>query len=207
MPFLSYPYELPPMQYAYDALEPYISAEIMHYHYDKHFNAYIANLNKALVPYPELQRLNLNQLLTNPWLPAEAYLPIMRNAGGVYNHSMYFSLLAPHSELKHEPTGYLAELIDASFGSFENFKARFTSLALSVFGSGWAFLVLTPDNELKALTLKNQETPLSYNLKPVTFFDVWEHAYYLQYKNDRAEYIKALWNIVVFPEIEQPSFG
>lgn len=208
MPFFTYPYELPPMKYAYDALEPYINAEVMHYHYDKHFNAYITNLNKALAPYPELQKLKLNQLLRNPGLlPAEAYLPIMRNAGGVYNHSMYFNFFAPPTKAKHEPAGYLAELIDDSFGSFENFKARFTSLALSVFGSGWAFLALTPDNELKALSLKNQETPLSYNLRPIMFFDVWEHAYYLQYKNDRAEYVKALWNIVVFPDIEQPAFG
>ncbi|GHU81104.1 superoxide dismutase [Clostridia bacterium] len=202
MPLDTYPYELPALPYAYDALEPYIDTETMHYHHDKHFASYIAGLNQALEPCPRLQSLTLEELLKNPFsLPYKAYTAIMHNGGGVYNHSLYFSGLSPAAGGGHEPKGKLSRMIEASFGSFEDFRKAFTAQALAVFGSGWTVLALTPAQTLEIVSLKNQDTMLATGKRPLLYVDVWEHAYYLKYKNLRADYLKAIWNVLVFPEI------
>lgn len=204
MPYNTYPYELPPLPYAYDALEPYIDAETMYYHHDKHFQTYIDNLNQALEPYPQLQEMSLTQLLMNEdKLPKEAAKKIMDNGGGVYNHTFFFYSLAPASSGNHYPTGRLLELINQKYGSFGAFKDQFSQKAKDVFGSGWTYLVLDEQQNLDIMNLANQDTPLSVNAIPVIMFDVWEHAYYLKYKNDRADYIKQIWNVIVFPMIDQ----
>lgn len=194
-----YPFELPPLPYPYEALEPYIDRETMHLHHDKHFKAYIDNLNKALKPYPQLQSLPLIKLLSMPWnLPDEVEIDIMRSAGGTYNHSVYFEKIAPPGE-KNIPSGKLLKDINNTFGSFEKFKDIFSQNARSVFGSGYTFLVRTKRGTLKIVNTANQNTPIAIG-QPVLAFDVWEHAYYLKYKNVRADYISNLWNIAVFEE-------
>ena len=197
----TYPFSLPVLPYPYNALEPYIDEETMHYHHDKHFQTYITNLNKALEPYPKLHGLTLEQLLRNSrYLPRDAYETILRNAGGTYNHDLFFSHLGPAEEQPEVPGERLGKLIDQTFGSFQAFKEKFTAEALSVFGSGWACLALTPRGKLQIMTLHNQDTSLSQNAVPLILFDVWEHAYYLKYKNDRTEYVNNLWNVVRYPE-------
>ena len=195
----TYPFALPELPYPYDALEPYIDQETMHYHYDKHFQTYITNLNKALAPYPKLHGLTLEQLLRNSrYLPRDAYEAIMRNAGGTYNHFLFFRNLGPAGETPAVPDEQLGNLINQTFGSFDAFKQRFNETALAVFGSGWACLAMTPRGKLQIMTLHNQDTSLSQNAVPLVLFDVWEHAYYLKYKNDRASYSNNLWNVVRF---------
>ncbi|MCI8360824.1 MAG: superoxide dismutase [Clostridiales bacterium] len=202
MPFHTYPYELPPLPYAYDALEPYIDAETMRYHHDKHFQTYIEGLNKALAPYPHLQKCRLEELLSAPArLPDPARCAILRNGGGVYNHSRFFRGMAPAQEDGHRPEGGLAQLIDQTFTSFDHFKEVFSQAALEVFGSGWAVLALTPRGKLKIVQLRNQETTLPAGALPLLYIDVWEHAYYLKYKNLRAEYVKNIWNVLAFPAL------
>ena len=195
---LSYPYTLPPLPYDYDALEPYIDADIMHYHHDKHFQTYINNLNDALESYPQLQSMSLSQLLSNPAaIPPAIRDKVMNNGGGVYNHDLFFRGLAPASEPVHIPEGKLADNISQTFGSFESFKKTFSQQALSVFGSGWTALCFDKNCCLKIINLKNQETSLMYGMETIMLLDVWEHAYYLQYKNDRKNYVENSWNVLI----------
>ena len=195
----TYPFELPPLPYAYNALEPYIDEETMHYHHDKHYATYIKNLNAALEPYPRLQCLPLEQLLRmGNDLPPESRTTILNNGGGVYNHTLFFNGLAPASEDVHMPEGDLHTAIEGFFGSFEHFKEEFSKSAAEVFGSGWTALTSDDRGTLSIQNLKNQDTLLSFNLEVVFLFDVWEHAYYLKYQNLRADYIKGLWNVIRF---------
>ena len=196
--FGTYPFQQPPLAYPYDAFEPYIDEETMHYHYDKHFAAYIKNLNDALEPYPNLHDMRLEQLLCSEELPEEAQEAILNNAGGVYNHTLFFSLLAPASEDVHEPDGVLLEAIEGFFGSFDEFKEEFSKEAKSVFGSGWTVLVSDSEGNLDIRNVANQDVLFCEGLEPVILFDVWEHAYYLKYKNDRADYVDNLWNVIRF---------
>ena len=194
-----YPFILPPLPYAYDALEPFIDTETMHYHHDKHFQTYITNLNKALASNPKLQDRTLKELLYHPEaLPAKDRTAILNNAGGVYNHFLFFNGLAPADEDNHEPKCRLIGIIDNTFGSFNKFKKLFSQLALQVFGSGWTCLVLTPEGVPKIVNLKNQDV-VNEGDQVIILFDVWEHAYYLKYKNLRADYVDNLWNIIRFP--------
>lgn len=208
----TYPFKLPPLKYSYDALEPYIDSETMYYHHDKHFQTYIDNLNNVLKRYPALQRLTLKQLLRGNFsLSYEDRVTLHNNAGGVYNHDLFFNGLSPKgnglyanslSSLNsntHLPQGELLAKINCTFGSFENFKEEFNKEALSVFGSGWTVLAIDNANRLKIVTLKNQDTVVPKNLEPLILIDVWEHAYYLKYKNLRAEYLNAIWNVIDFP--------
>jgi len=196
-----FPYVLPPLPYEYDALEPFIDAETMHYHHDKHFKTYIDNLNKALEPYPPLYKLSLFELLRRPSvIPERARATVLKNGGGVYNHSLFFQKLAPAGEGAHEPSGRLATMIDRHFGGFDAFREAFSQKALAVFGSGWTYLLLTPRGKLKIESFANQDTPVESGSVPVILFDVWEHAYYLKYKNLRQEYVDNIWNVVRFPE-------
>lgn len=200
MLFDTYPFELPPLSYPYEALEPYIDAKTMHLHHDRHFATYVANLNKALEPYPKLQCLTLFQILTRPGiLPKDARTVILRNAGGVYNHYLYFEKIGPPCSATR-PTGKLAEDIDRTFGSFEKFKGAFSQNAAGVFGSGWTYLVRLRNGVLAIVNTPNQETPLPSGACVIMLIDVWEHAYYLKYKNARNDYIAAFWNVAHFSE-------
>lgn len=196
---MTYPYELPPLPYDYDALEPYIDTETMHYHHDKHFQTYINNLNDALKPYPRLQQMTLTQLLTNTGLiPTAAREKILNNGGGVYNHDLFFRGLAPANVPVHKPERALADAINRAFGSYDSFVQEFSAHAASVFGSGWTALVRDTAGTVRIINLKNQQTSLVYNVETVMMLDVWEHAYYLKYKNDRKQYIENAWNVLIF---------
>jgi len=193
-----YPYSLPPLAYAYDALEPYVDAETMHFHHDKHFQTYVNNLNGLLEKREDLHQMTLSELLKAD-LSGDAVQAIRNNGGGVYNHGFFFESMSAAAQDEHTPKGKLAEKIDVAFGSFEEFKALFEKQALSVFGSGWTFLVLTEKDELEIVNVKNQDTVLPMNHRPILCVDVWEHAYYLKYQNLRVEYLKNIWNVLRFP--------
>lgn len=190
-----YPFEVKPLPYAYDALEPYISQQIMHLHHDRHLKTYVENLNSALAHHPQLQGLSLKRLIVKaPSFPKSLCAPISRNGGGVYNHQFFFESLQPAAG--QGPTGSLEQALIRCFGSVSEFQKRFTETALSVFGSGYAWLVCCGNGQLKIITTANQETPLTRGLRPILNLDVWEHAYYLQYYNVRADYVQAFWNVV-----------
>ncbi len=203
MPYDAFPYELPPLPYDYDALEPYIDAETMHIHHDKHYKTYIDNLNKALAPYEAIQKLPLPQLLKNAaYLPKALSTAVIHHGGGVYNHQLYFQTIGPPSG-HSVPSGSLARAIDKQYGSFENFKKEFTDRAKAVFGSGYTFLVKTPEGKIKIVNTANQDTPLPQSDCPIFAVDVWEHGYYLKYKNRRDEYLENIWNVIQFDKAEQ----
>lgn len=189
------PFKLPDLPYAYDALEPHIDAETMRIHHDKHHAAYVNNANKALAAYPDLAKMDVYQLVAHlDEAPEEVRAALRNNAGGHANHSLFWLMMKPGGGGK--PSGELAEAIDETFGSFDEFKKQFSSAATKVFGSGWAWLSLTPDKELVIETTPNQDSPLMHGSTPILGLDVWEHAYYLKHQNRRAEYIDAWWNVV-----------
>lgn len=190
-----YPFELPPLPYAYNALEPYIDEETMHYHHDKHFKTYIDNLNKALAPYPDYYDWSLEKILKNiNSLPMDIQVPVKRNGGGVFNHNLYFNSLAPvgTSTISKE----LETAILGTFGSYDKFKEKMKEAGLGQFGSGYAFLVADSKNGLRIENLPNQDVPLSDTSWPILPLDVWEHAYYLKYKNERSTYIDNWFNVI-----------
>jgi len=190
----STPFTVPPLPYAFDALEPHIDARTMEIHHDKHHGAYVANLNKALGDLPELKKKSVEELLRNlDAVPEKVRATIRNNAGGHYNHSLFWQMMKPHSG--GEPTGDLGKAIEAAFGNFAEFKSRFNDSATKVFGSGWVWLTLD-GRELKLESSPNQDTPLSHGRQPLLGLDVWEHAYYLKYQNKRADYAAAWWNVV-----------
>ena len=193
-----YPFVLPPLPFPYDALEPEIDAKTMHFHHDKHFATYVDNLNHLLSDYPAYQSWPLEQLCTN-WadLPDEIRQGVRNNAGGVYNHDLYFQMLQalPASE----PDGPLLAAIDRAFGDLEGLKTAMKNAALRVFGSGWVWLAANGQGGLSLLITSNQDTPLP--MFPLLCCDVWEHAYYLQYQNRRAEYFDAWWRLINWPAV------
>ena len=183
-----YPFENPPLPYAYDALEPYIDTLTMHLHHDRHLQTYIDNLNKALADYPALHGMSLEQLLTNAdRLPAAIQTAVTNNGGGVYNHIFYFNGMSP-SDTRNQ-AGELAGAIVQDFGSVDAFFEAFKKAALAVFGSGYAWLVIDRSGNLKIVKLANQNTPIAKGLCPIVTIDVWEHAYYLKHYNERAKYV------------------
>lgn len=193
---------LPNLPYAYDALESHISKEIMMLHHDKHHAGYVDNLNKALEKFPELQEKTAEELLMDlNTIPEEIRMAVRNNAGGHVNHSMFWEIMAPNAG--GEPTGLLAEEINKYFSSFEDFKTKFNEVGAKRFGSGWVWLVRTKDGKLDVLSTANQDNPMSDGYYPIMGNDVWEHAYYLQYKNVRADYLKAWWNVVKWEEISK----
>ena len=188
------PFTLPPLPYAYDALEPHIDAQTMHIHHDKHHAAYVANLNKAVAEFPDLGNKPVEDLLKDlNSVPEKARTAVRNNGGGHYNHSLFWQMMKKDGG--GEPSGDLAKAIDAGFGGFSAFKDNFSKAALGQFGSGWAWLVLD-GNAVKIEPTPNQDTPLSAGHPPLLGLDVWEHAYYLKYQNKRADYIAAWWNVV-----------
>lgn len=192
-----YPFELAPLPYPANALEPYIDEQTVLLHHNAHQGGYVKKLNAALECAPkEIKCLSLEQLIINyPTFPLPCRCDIMRNAGGVYAHELYFDCMTPCPS-SSVPVGQLACAIDRCFGSFESFKKQMTQIALSQFGSGWAWLVCCPNGNLQILSTMNQDIPLTVGLRPILVVDVWEHAYYLKYHNKRADYIAAWWNLV-----------
>jgi Fe-Mn family superoxide dismutase len=187
-------FELPTLAYAYDALEPYIDARTMEIHHTKHHQTYITNLNAAVEKTPELQGKSLEQLLSDLNAVPEAVRTVVRNhGGGTYNHNLFWEIMGPNAG--GMPSGALGQAIESSFGTFEAFKDEFTKSANGRFGSGWAWLV-KKGNGLSIVSTANQDSPLSDGLTPILGLDVWEHAYYLNYQNRRADYVNAWWNVV-----------
>lgn len=195
-----YPFTLMPLPYDYDALEPNISAETLHFHHDKHLATYVENLNKALAPYPQYQCMSLCQLVTRfSSLPPQLCADIRNNAGGVYNHQQYFQCLSP---VRQSPQGRLLYKIEECFGSVEKFKEALKKAALGRFGSGYAWLVCKQNGQLCIMSTPNQDTPLPQGLCPLLLVDVWEHAYYLQYQNLRAKYFDAWFPLINWAYVE-----
>ena len=187
-------FELPKLPYAVDALEPYIDAQTMTIHHDKHHQAYITNLNGALEKHPELASKSLEDLLMDLNSVPEDVRGVVRNhGGGTWNHSMFWEIMAPKAG--GAPSGELAKAIDSAFGSFDAFKTEFEKAANGRFGSGWAWLV-KKGNGVAVVSTANQDNPLSEGMTPVLGIDVWEHAYYLKYQNRRAEYVTNWWNVI-----------
>ncbi len=195
-------HELPELPYAYDALEPYISKEIMMLHHDKHHAAYIKNLNDALGKFIDLQGKTAEELLMDLNSVPEAIRAAVRNNGGGHvNHSMFWQIMKPNGG--GEPSGVLAEEIKKYFGSFTEFKTKFNDAGAKRFGSGWVWLVKNKEGKLEIMSTANQDNPMSEGLIPIMGNDVWEHAYYLQYKNVRPDYLKAWWNVVNWGGVEK----
>lgn len=187
-------YILPALPYDYDALEPYFDEETMHLHRDKHHNTYVTNLNAAIEKHPEFGEKSVEDLVADlDKVPEDIYTAVRNNGGGHANHSFFWKILSPDGG--GEPTGALKEAIDKEFGSFDDFKEEFKTAATGRFGSGWAWLVLD-NGKLKITSTPNQDSPLTDGQIPVLGLDVWEHAYYLKYKNVRPDYIAAFWHIV-----------
>lgn len=188
------PFHLPPLPYAYDALEPYFDAATMHLHHDKHHQAYVNNLNAAVAAHPELTGKTVEELVTNLSAVPEAVRTAVRNNGGGHaNHSFWWQTLGKGGSA---PSGELAKAIDTGFGSFSGFQDKLTDAALHLFGSGWAWLVKLPDGKLAIESTPNQDSPLTAGHQPVLGIDVWEHAYYLKYQNKRADYVKAFFQVI-----------
>lgn len=191
---------LPDLPYAYDALEPVIDAETMTLHHDKHHATYVANVNAALEKHPEIGE-DLVALLSNvESIPADIRQAVINNGGGHLNHALFWELLSPE---KTEVTSEVAAAIDDAFGSFEAFKEAFTAAATTRFGSGWAFLVVNAEGKLEVVSTPNQDTPIMDGKQPILALDVWEHAYYLTYRNVRPNYIKAFFDIINWNKVDE----
>jgi Fe-Mn family superoxide dismutase len=195
-------YELPPLSYPFNALEPHIDAKTMEIHHDKHHQAYITNANNALKDHPDLAAKPVDELIANLSQVPESIRTVVRNnAGGHSNHSFFWKIMAPNAG--GAPKGKLAEAITATFGSVDAFKEKFQAAGASRFGSGWAWLVVNKEGKLEVTSTPNQDSPIMEGLKPVLGVDVWEHSYYLLYQNKRPDYLKAWWNVVSWDEAEK----
>ena len=197
----TYPYTLPVLPYAYDDLEPYIDAATMKLHHSKHHLAYIDKLNDALKDQP-IRKKSLEYLLTNvDEIPEAIRQTVKNNGGGHFNHMFFWKVLTPEGNL--EPVGTVKAQIEEQFGSFEKFKEQFNEQATKLFGSGWVWLVVDANDKLQIISTPNQDTPLAQKLIPLLALDLWEHAYYLKYQNERADYITAWWNVVNWEQVEK----
>ncbi len=195
------PFTLPSLAYAYDALEPHIDARTMEIHHTKHHQTYIDKLNAALEKYPELQAKTVEELVTNlNDIPEDIRTAVKNHGGGHANHSLFWMIMGPNAG--GEPTGAVAEGINASFTDFKSFQEQFAAAAAGQFGSGWAWLVSNA-GKLEILATPNQDSPLSQGKTPLLGIDVWEHAYYLKYQNKRPDYITAFWNVINWQEVER----
>jgi Fe-Mn family superoxide dismutase len=195
-------FTLPPLPYDYSALEPFFDTATMRLHHGKHHAAYVDNLNKAVTDYPDLQKRSIEDILRNfESIDPKIRQAIINHGGGHANHSFFWTVLAPPADSL--PTGQLAAAIDSTFGSFAKFKEAFTAKAMGVFGSGWAFLIKTPEGKLDLKRHSFQNSPLSRGNSPLLSVDMWEHAYYLKYQNRRPEYLEAFWHLVNWPQVEK----
>ena len=195
-------FTVPPLPYAPNALEPYIDTQTMEIHHGKHHNAYVTNLNKALESAPDLAGKSVEELLANNCaiVPENIRTAVRNNGGGHINHSMFWQIMAPSAG--GSPVGNVAQAINSTFGSFDQFKEKFNAAATGRFGSGWAWLIKSSKG-IEIISAANQDSPVMDGNYPVMGLDVWEHAYYLKYQNRRPEYIGAWWNVVNWAEIEK----
>ena len=194
-------HELPKLTYAFDALEPHIDARTMEIHHGKHHQAYVDNLNKALANAPELAKLAVEDLLRGFATVPEAIRTAVRNHGGGHaNHSLFWEIMGANAG--GSPTGALATAIDGAFGSFTALQEKVNAAAMGQFGSGWGWLVVA-DGKLDVIARPNQDSPLAEGKTPLLGVDVWEHAYYLDYQNRRADYLKAWWNTVRWDKVAE----
>lgn len=198
----TYPFVARPLPYEYDALVPVLDEETLHFHHDRHYKTYVDNLNSALADYPELQKLSLKELLSDiEALPAAVQTPIRNNGGGVYNHELYFD--AMKSPVGQEPSGALAEAIERDFGSVKDWKEQMKQKGVSQFGSGWAWLLADKEGRLSVVQTANQDVPDLKEYTPIFLVDVWEHAYYLQYQNRRADYVEGWFSLINWRKAEK----
>jgi Fe-Mn family superoxide dismutase len=199
------PFELPALPYAYNALEPSIDALTVEIHYTKHHATYLKNLNTAIEKHPEFYNQPIERILSDlNQIPEDIRTAVRNNAGGYYNHMIYWSIMGPNAG--GQPRGQLSQAIQRTFGSFDTFKQEMEKAGLGRFGSGWAWLSRKTDGSLLIHSTPNQDTPLAEGLYPILGVDVWEHAYYLKYQNRRADYLAQWWNIVNWEEAER-RFG
>lgn len=197
-----YPYKIVPLPYALTTLEPYIDSRTLEFHYGKHYAGYVENFNRVLAPETILHKYTLEQLLGDVNLMGSAVRQKVINfGGGVYNHELFWQTLGKASDQK--PEGKLAEALVRDFGSFEKFQEQLTKVSASWFGSGWGWLCIDKAEKLVVLGTSNQDCPISSGLYPLLAIDVWEHAYYLQYQNRRAEFIAACWHVINWRAVEQ----
>lgn len=194
-------FKLPELKYSYNALEPHIDALTMETHHSKHHKAYVDNLNKALEGHAKSQEMDIEEILKSlTELPEEIRTAVRNNGGGHYNHTLFWEFMSPDGGGK--PEGELANKIDEDLGGFDKFKEDFKKAALDQFGSGWAWLVLN-NGRLEIVSTPNQDNPISQGKIPILGIDVWEHAYYLKYKNLRGDYVDAWWNVVNWKKVEE----
>lgn len=195
-------FSLPPLPYAYDALEPHIDKETMTIHHDKHHAAYVNNLNAALEGKADLASKSIEELISNlDVVPEDIRTAVRNNGGGHANHTLFWEIMTPGGA--KEPQGELADAINSAFGSFDEFKKKFNDAGAKRFGSGWAWLVKTKDGKLDVVSTANQDNPLMEGHQPIFGNDVWEHAYYLKYQNRRPDYLAAWWNVVNFDKVAE----
>ena len=198
-------FTLPELPYDYDALAPFINGDIQHLHHDKHHRTYVDTLNKALEKYPDWQNKTIEELVTSlDQIPEDIRMVVRNHGGGHINHSMFWVMMAPKKG--QEPSGTLKDKLQHSFGDLKTFKEQFAANAAKVFGSGWQWLIVD-NGELKLMSTPNQDTPLTQGKTPLLGLDVWEHAYYLQYYNKRADYIEAWCNIVNWDDVAKRLDG
>ncbi|MCF6466682.1 superoxide dismutase [Clostridium sp. Cult2] len=194
-------FNLPELKYSYEALEPHIDALTMETHYSKHHKGYVDNLNKVLEGHSKFQEMDVEEILKSlDELPEEIRSAVRNNGGGHYNHTIFWEIMSPEGGGK--PVGELANRIDEELGGFDKFKEDLKKAALGQFGSGWAWLVLN-NGKLEIVSTPNQDNPISSGKTPILGIDVWEHAYYLKYKNLRADYIDAWWNVVDWKKVSE----
>ena len=202
----TYPFVARPLPYEYDALMPVLDEQTLHFHHDKHYQTYVDNLNRVLADYPELQKMSLRQLLTQlDTLPEAARTPIRNNGGGVFNHELYFDSMK--SPVGQEPSGALAQAIERDFGSVKEWQEQMKQAALAQFGSGWAWLLADSEGKLSIARTANQDVPDLQAYIPILLVDVWEHAYYLQYQNRRAEYAENWFSLINWRKVEKRYEG
>ncbi len=195
-----YPFELPALEYDYDALESVIDTETMKLHHDKHHQAYVDNLNKAVEKNTDLQSKTLSEILSDlDSVPEDVRSAVRNNGGGHINHSMFWTIMKSGGG---EPSGDLAAAIDSSFGSLDDFKTKFNEAGAKQFGSGWVFVTVNGD-KLEVQSMPNQDTPFHKGTEPLFGNDVWEHAYYLKYQNKRPDYLKAWWEVADWDKIAE----
>ena len=198
----TYPFVVRPLPYEYDALIPVLDAETLTFHHDRHYKTYVDNLNAALADYPELQKMSLKELLTHlDNMQEPLRTAVRRNGGGAFNHELYFD--AMQSPVGQDPSGELAAAIDRDFGSSRQWREQMKEAATGVFGSGWAWLVSDKGGKLSIVQTANQDVPNLKEFVPVFLTDVWEHAYYLQYQNRRADYVDGWLELINWRKAEQ----
>lgn len=195
-------YKLAPLPYAYDALEPYIDAKTMELHYGAHHAGYVAKLNAALEQYPDLATKPLEELIRNlTTLPEAVRTAVQNQGGGHYNHTFFWQIMGP--DKGGAPRDAVSNALTKHFGGFNAFQDAFNTKAAGVFGSGWAWLCVTPHDKLEIITTANQDSPVTKGYEPILGLDVWEHAYYLKYQNKRPQYITAWWSVVNWDTVEE----